>query len=316
MEDNKIIIFGSNFGSVTHLTSAKDIKKFSKISICSPNIKKKSQFKKLETYNDYNDALKNNFNFVSIATPPFIQSNICNKIFKKKKIPKFIFLEKPIATNFKETKKIITKLNKRRINFLVNFIFDNIPAFVKLKKIISKKKIISVKYKWFFRQKYFENKKRTWKTNYKKGGGIINYYLIHVFYNLLLYFDDIKIKYINIKKTGSIITNIDLKGETKDEKKIQINIDINSKNTIHQFFILTKKGKFNLINKTKDWVKNFTLYKNNKMINLNENNINRKILTLINYKKLIKGKYSKHLTTKRYLISHKLCNQIINQIYI
>ena len=68
MEDNKIIIFGSNFGSVTHLTSAKDIKKFSKISICSPNIKKKSQFKKIETYNDYNDALKNNFNFVSIAT--------------------------------------------------------------------------------------------------------------------------------------------------------------------------------------------------------------------------------------------------------
>ena len=310
----EFIIFGSNFGSNTHLDAIKKICKKNVISICSPNIKNKKKFLKYKRFKDYNSALKKEYDFISIATPPKIQKEICKKILKKENSSLYVLLEKPITENFIETQKIIKRFQKKKINFLVNFIFVNIFEFIRLKNFIRKKKISFVKYKWLFKQKYFENKKKTWKTNHKIGGGIINYYLIHVFYNLLFYFNKLKIVDVEFKKTNSLITCLKLNFIADSKIKIQIEIDINSVINEHSLLFKTQNEKFNLINSSKDWVNNFNIYINNKKINDVKNYTNRTKLTLVNYKKLILRKFSKKETENKTLIAHKLCDVVSKKV--
>jgi len=311
-----IIIFGSNFGSVVHINAIKKLKLFSKISVCSPNIKKKKiTIKNIKKYTDYKTALKNNYDAVGVATTPNIQSKICNYIIKNKKNLKYILLEKPIAPKFNEAKKIIKFLIKNKINFLVNFIFENISAFKELLKILKKKKIIYVKYEWTFKQAYFKNKIKTWKTNYLYGGGIVNYYLIHVFYNLYLFFNDLKIIKIEYVKNKKLVTKINLLMLDSEKTNIIVQMNINSSNRKHSLLFVTAKEKYNLINTSKDWVKNFNLYKNGKKIRFRNKKYSRVNLTAQNYNKLFMSKYLKKEIIKKIIKSHKLCDEIVNIIY-
>ena len=41
------------------------------------------------------------------------------------------------------------------------------------------------------------------------GGGLVNFYLIHVFYNLLFLIGDFKIKNVNFIKKGKIMTQLE-----------------------------------------------------------------------------------------------------------
>jgi len=311
-----IIIFGSNFGSVVHINAIKKLKSFLKISVCSPNIKKKKiAIKNIKTFNDYKTALENNYDAVGLATTPNIQSVICNYIIKNKKNLKYILLEKPIAPKFNQTKKIIKFLIKKKINFLVNFIFENISAFKELLKILKKKKIIYVKYEWTFKQAYFKNKIKTWKTNYLYGGGLVNYYLIHVFYNLYLFFNDLKIIKIEYVKSKKLVTKINLLMSDSEKTNIIVQMNINSSNRKHSLVFVTEKEKYTLINTSKDWVKNFNLYKNGKKIRFKNKKYNRVNLTAQNYDKLFMSKYLKKEIIKKIIKSHKLCDETVNKIY-
>jgi hypothetical protein len=312
-----IIIFGSNFGSIVHLKAIKMTKSFLKISICSPNIKKKNiKTNNIKIFDDYKDALKNNYDAVGIATPPKIQKKLCNYIIKKniKKI-KYILLEKPIAPKFKETREIITNLKKKKINFLVNFIFENITAFKKLIQVLKRKEIIYAEYKWKFKQMYFKNKLNTWKIQSRDGGGLVNYYLIHVFYNLFLFFNKLKIIKIENEKKQKIVSKIKLLIRGDDKIKIFVEMDINSSKNKHCLFFVTKNEKYNLINTSKNWVKNFYLYKNSKKIYFKYNKNSREDLTAENYKKLFASKYLKKEKIKKIIKSHKLCDEIVRKIY-
>lgn len=311
----KIIIFGSNFG-LNHVLAIKKLKRLFKISVCSPNINKKKINENIEIYNDYKKALKNNFDAAGIVTVPNIQSKICNYIIKNKNKLKYILLEKPIASNFNDTKKIIKGLIKKKIIFSVNFIFVNIPAFKKLFRISKKKKIKNLIYKWTFQQTYFKNKIKTWKINYYQGGGLINYYLIHVFYNLHFFFDQLKIVKIVTFKNNLIITKINLLLVNSNQTRIFVRIDINSIKNEHSIFLTTKNENYNLINISKNWVKNFNLYKNGKKINFINLRFSRENLTSQNYHKLFKTKYLNKQIVKKIIKSHKLCDEIVQKIHI
>jgi predicted dehydrogenase len=78
---------------------------------------------------------------IIIATPTSTHFDIIKKIGKK---VKNIFVEKPLAQNFSETKKIINLVKKNKINLRVGFIERFNPAVESLLKIIKKnQKIIS-----------------------------------------------------------------------------------------------------------------------------------------------------------------------------
>jgi predicted dehydrogenase len=78
---------------------------------------------------------------VIISTPTSTHFDIIKKLGKK---VKNIFVEKPLAQNFSEVKKIINLVKKNKINLRVGFIERFNPAVESLLKIIKKnKKIIS-----------------------------------------------------------------------------------------------------------------------------------------------------------------------------
>jgi predicted dehydrogenase len=78
---------------------------------------------------------------VIIATPTFTHFDIIKKLGKK---VKNIFVEKPLAQNFSEVKKIINFVKKNKTNLRVGFIERFNPAVESLLKIIKKnQKIIS-----------------------------------------------------------------------------------------------------------------------------------------------------------------------------
>ena len=87
-------------------------------------------------------------------------------------------------------------------------------------------------------------------------------------------------------------------------------MNINSSSTIHQIVMYNIKDKFELRNKSKNWVKNFKLYKNNKNISVkDEKNLNREYLTYLNLKSLFeKRKTRKEL--KFFELAHFYCNEI------
>jgi len=314
--NNKLIIFGSNFGSIIHLKAIKKLNNLKKIFICSPNVNNKDlKNDKIIKFKNYKKALKYQQEIVGIVTPPNIQKKICEYIIKDKKKIKYILLEKPVASRYKDVKKIINGLVKRKIKFLVNFIFENVSAIKKLVKILKGKKILQVRYNWSFQQKYFQNKIKTWKTNYKLGGGLINFYLIHVFYNLNLFFNKLKIIKLESKKTGKLITKLDLLLQDQYETNIYINININSNKREHMLLFKTVKNDYRIVNKSRDWVRHFYLFKDKKKINLKNTSIGRENLTAQNYVKLLSSKKIKKKTLDNIILSHKLCDQILNNIY-
>ena len=105
------------------------------------------------------------------------------------------------------------------------------------------------------------------------------------------------------------------KGATANGTKISVTMDINSNKNEHSLLFVTEKETYSLINKSKDWVKNFSIYKNKKKINFKNKKFNREILTAQNYTKLFMSKCLKSEKIERITNSHKLCDEIIKKIY-
>ncbi len=93
------------------------------------------------------------------------------KFILKNKINSKLYLEKPIAPNPSKGFKLLKYLKKEGIIFKVAYLF----FYCKWSKILNKREDISIK--WYFKSKTFTAK--NWKSNEKKGGGIINFYAIH-----------------------------------------------------------------------------------------------------------------------------------------
>jgi hypothetical protein len=309
MNISQAIVFGSNFGLRSHLRSLKKFKNIKKLYIHSPTIKKKKVAKKYILENFKNINLKQ-FQLFSIATSPKEQKKICNLGLKNN--IKYFFLEKPVSNSIKSTFKILDDFKKKKIKYIINFIYPNIEAFKVLKKNIKNKKIKSVIYRWSFQQSYFKNFRKTWKIDPKNGGGIVNFYLIHVIYNLLFLFGKFKITNIKYKNIKKIIYLINIKLIFKNRISGSIYLEINSKKNLHSVKVNSENDIYEVKNKSKDWVKNFYYYMNDKKVTKNlKKNLTRQQLTEINFNKLIYHRL-KNSELINYRLAHLYC-ELINQ---
>ena len=186
------LIIGSGFGLYGYLPSAF---KFSKKIYLNRKyeriIKKrkslKSFLKKVIWYLDIN-LIINKIDYIIIAQKPRYQHSIVFKILALIK-PKHLFLEKPISNNPKNSLKLIKFLNKKKINFSVGYILKYLSWYKFIKKNLTKKKKISIK--WEIR---VNKKNNLWKYNISEGGGLVRFYAIHL---IRLLFD---LKFTRLKK--------------------------------------------------------------------------------------------------------------------
>ncbi|MDC0391217.1 Gfo/Idh/MocA family oxidoreductase [Candidatus Pelagibacter ubique] len=316
-----ILIIGSNFGSKIHLDCLSKLKGHQDITICSPNIFKKKNIKKnIKKVSSYEHVLQNeSFDLVICATTPLTQYKVIKFIFKMKIRIKGLVIEKPIANNFKNSKKCIDLLNNAKIPYIVNFIFSQLDGYHKLKSFLQINQFDKISYKWRFQQAYFRNRLTTWKIVPKLGGGLVKFYAIHAIYHMI---DLLKLKKttkININKinnTKGIITSLIFDLIDKNNK-ICVEIFINSKNNIHSLNFENKAMNLSLINKSKDWTKKFKLMKNRKFLSFKEENrtsLSRKNINIL--LELIKK--NKKKINKNYidniLLAHYFCEKIQNKI--
>ena len=320
MKKLNLLIIGSNFGKY-HLKASIKSRKFKNISISSPNIFTKKIPKNIKKFKNFKLAIKSlKIDMITIATKPQIQNEILNYIYSKKKIPKFIFLEKPITNN---SIKLIKKFPKK-VLILTNFIYSFNEQWNYFKNMINNtKNIDSFEYTWFFNQAYFINKKKTWKIEPSNGGGIINYYLPHAIFNILNIFKNVKFKKIIKKKFyKKILTYLEISFLIK--KKISI-LYISNKSdfNLHKLNVTKKLANDNMtiINKSKKWLSNFKIYSSNKSNSLKSKkklsfNDGREEVLVAIYSKInhyFSTKYiesNKSLTYKTFELIHKINKKI------
>jgi predicted dehydrogenase len=142
MSDNKKIrlgIIGLGKMGKSHLNILSFLNSAEVVFISDLDVKKYKNNKFFFTKNPF--TLLKEVDAVIIATPTFTHFDIIKKLGKK---VKNIFVEKPLAKNFSEVKKIINFVKKNKINLRVGFIERFNPAVQSLLKIIKKnQKIIS-----------------------------------------------------------------------------------------------------------------------------------------------------------------------------
>ena len=87
-------------------------------------------------------------------------------------------------------------------------------------------------------------------------------------------------------------------------------MNINSDENLHKIELADARNSYKLINKSKDWVKNFKIYKNTKvLLNKGNNRIERNNLTYMNLKKLLDGKISAK-DFRHFELAHYYCNEV------
>mgnify|MGYP001182922705 CR=1 FL=1 len=223
--------------------------------------------------------LKNKLSLICIATIPSIQYKILDKININNY--KFFFLEKPIANNFCNTKKIYEKFKKIKSKVAVDFMFLGLQPFLEFKKVIKNQKISSVRIKWHFKAYHYKrNILKTWKKNKSQGGGIYFFFLIHVISYINFFFGRIKkiVSKNEILDNMNKISGVNLNLVCGNNLKINLDFNSNAKKNIHKVEVFTQKNIFQVINNTKDHVKNFKILKLN-----NSKKIKKKILFLHKY---------------------------------
>ena len=257
----------SNHFQTKVFPSIKSNKKIKIVSILTN--KKNHNFKNKNSFTDKKKIItKNNFNCVYISSVNSMHYNYTKFALEKNKN---VFCEKPIClktNHLIELKKIATK-NKKFFFEVIQYIHH--PLYIKLKKLIDKKKVGKIlRVKSTFKIPLKKNK--NFRFNSKLGGGAlydVGYYPISTMFTL---FESKKIK---ILKSNLIKENkLDIKGnlQAKNENKIffdlawgfkssyENNIKIfGEKGIISVDFIFSKKvfqgGKIDILNDKKKTIK-------------------------------------------------------------
>ncbi len=201
----KILVVGVNGFGKMHLSAIKDMD----ISIVERNndvindVTKKFDIKKV--YNNYDDALKDNFDIVDLTVPHYLHKEMAIKAMKNKIN---VLMEKPIATNIEDAEEIIDASKKYNVKFMVTdqYFFD--PSVRSAIKLIKNNEIGNINTIIVRDQRFFDHE--GWRQNTKNmGGGALIDGGIH-FIDTLLNFGGEYLKiYSSNSHLGSVINGED-----------------------------------------------------------------------------------------------------------
>jgi predicted dehydrogenase len=122
------------------------------------------------------------------ALPPQIQTKyLSNETLHHK----HIYLEKPLAPTLKDRESILKNLRAQEINFSVGYLFPYTRWGSQLAQDFTSGEVSNLRIEW-----KIPRPESSWKMNSEYGGGIVNYYLIHLLKLLVdLKYDSLSIKF-------------------------------------------------------------------------------------------------------------------------
>ena len=276
----RLLLVGSNFAIKKHLPQIRKFFKRENINIFSSQ---KLNLKDIKYFDKINKKLFNEYNFVVYATNPQKQNQIIKRIVETKIKLDGILLEKPIL-NTKIFNKFLKYALKYKIKVYVNFTFENLYIFQFLNSLIKQKDILKISSNFNLP---VHTDISNWKNSKSKGGGPINYYLIHFIYILQKNFD--KFKFINFK----IFYEKEITKIIFIHKKREVYFNINKSNKIKIFFKILMKNNdiFYIKNLSNDWFGRFVLSKNNEVLLRKKESINDSIFN--KYRSFLNDKFDR-----------------------
>ena len=131
-------------------------------------------------YTDWKKMLDNEqLDAIAIAVPPNVQYEIA-KVALGMRI--HILAEKPLAATYRQARELLDLAREKKIIHAIDFIFPEIEQWKKVKEMIDKKtfgKLRQIFLNWDFQSYDIKNKKSSWKTDTKEGGGALSFYFSH-----------------------------------------------------------------------------------------------------------------------------------------
>lgn len=167
----KIGIIGSNFGKIGLLPTFNSVKNCKVVAIGNRK--------------NWRQVLENKeLDAIALAVPPNIQYQIAKTAIKN---GLHIFAEKPLSANISQAQELSKLAEKHKVTTCVDFMFTEIPEWKKVKEILDNNTLgklqhISVNWNWLSGD--IKYGKSSWKTNIKKGGGVLSFYFSHGLYYL------------------------------------------------------------------------------------------------------------------------------------
>jgi predicted dehydrogenase len=121
---------------------------------------------------------------VAVAVPPDLQPAIAQRALE---LGKPVFLEKPLAANLAGAQSILASARKSVQPTIVDFNFPELPSWQRAKAILDSGaigRLRNVVVSWNFENQATRLRLENWKTQGDGGGGLLNNFVSHCFYNL------------------------------------------------------------------------------------------------------------------------------------
>ena len=264
----KLSIIGSGFGMYGLLPAFSKISNCKITSICGKDSARMQEYctkLDLNRYSDWKEMIQNEKpNALAIAVIPKHQHEIVKYAIENEIA---VFAEKPLTTSVQDSFELNELAKKKSLPNMLDFIFPEIPEWVKAKKIIESKvkgDIRKIDVKWMFLSYDLKNKIKSWKTDVSQGGGALSYFFSHTLYYLENFVGKIK----NIECQLSSSEKSLNKGETEVLMNVLFengcigNIHMNiasADKQKHSIEFLFDKGSIMLENNSTNFVDNFEL---------------------------------------------------------
>lgn len=185
----KIGIIGSGFGQYGLLPAFRSIKQCQVAALAGRKRPQLVEFCKsigfTNIYSDWRKLLEHEeLDAVALAVTPFAQYEIAKVAIAK---GLHVFAEKPLAVNVAQAEELLALAKKKKITHGIDFIFPEIAAWKKVKKLLDNKTYGKLRYisvNWDFLSYDIKNRHSSWKTSEALGGGVVSFFFSHGLYYL------------------------------------------------------------------------------------------------------------------------------------
>jgi predicted dehydrogenase len=257
-------LIGLGYAGFVQLPAIRKIDNCSVVAVCGTSFDKTQRFA-LENniqgiFTDWETMLNNQkLDLLILAVPPVTQAKILKKAFY---LGINCFCEKPLSADLNSAEELLIISKIQAAFHAVDFIFPEIPCWIRAKGKISSGAIGEIKHacvNWFVETEASRIGTHSWKLNREQGGGVLKNFVSHVLYYIEWMLGEIKYVTCELDEQspgydmGSHITLTLISGI-----RVTVNVRQDAFAGIgHHFSIYGKKGTIHLVNDEKDYVKGF-----------------------------------------------------------
>ncbi len=265
----RIGIIGIGFGQQVHVPAFRANPNTKIVAICASSNERAQQVANaLDIENHFGDwqqlVQSKEVDALSVAVPPYLQDQI---VLEALRAGKPVFCEKPLSLSVAHAKLMTETAAKAHLPNMLDFEFPEIPQWQRAKEILNSGRLGTLHYvSVFWHIETYANRMglRSWKTSDAQGGGVLNAFVSHCFYNIEWLLGPIQKLSATLSKSGTDKQD----GYTAAllhlilESGVAVAINVCSKallGTGHQLEFYGDNATLILSNNSKDYITGFSL---------------------------------------------------------